>query len=116
MYSLSTLSSLYPRLKRRMKVLPTRSLAYWASWPSKLQISRKIYPEEDFNVQRLTQFALHGYCTSVHTSTGAIPLHPSVYNVKAVLLVEIKVPSTEVPIKDLKKCYRRMSWTVISKG
>jgi len=29
MYSLPTLSSLYPKLKKRMKRLPTKSLTYW---------------------------------------------------------------------------------------
>jgi len=43
--------------------------------------------------------ALHEYGTSVHTSTGAAPLHPSVYNTKAMLPVEVEVPSIGVRLK-----------------
>jgi hypothetical protein len=44
-------------------------------------------------------FTLRDNCTTVHPSTGAIPFHPSVYNIKAMLLGEVKVPSTGGPIK-----------------
>ena len=40
-------------------------------------------------------FALHGYRTSVHTSTGATPFS-LVYGMEAVLLVEIEIPSLRV--------------------
>jgi len=53
LYSLSNLSSLYLRLKKRtMKRFLMRSFAYWYV---------------------MLPVALHGFCTSVHTSTGATP-------------------------------------------
>ena len=42
--------------------------------------------------QGMLPFALHGCCTSVHTSMGANPHHPSVYNMKAVPHVEGQSP------------------------
>jgi len=40
-------------------------------------------------------FALHGYRTSVHTSTGATPFS-LVYRMKVVLLFEVEVPSLRI--------------------
>jgi len=40
-------------------------------------------------------FALHGYHTSVRTSTGATPFS-LVYGMKAVLPVEVEIPSMRV--------------------
>ena len=40
-------------------------------------------------------FALHGYRTSVRTSTGATPFS-LVYGMEAVLLVEVEIPSIRV--------------------
>src|SRR3954468_12214142 len=40
-------------------------------------------------------FALHGYRTSVHTSTGATPFS-LVYGMEAVLPVEVEIPSLRV--------------------
>ena len=40
-------------------------------------------------------FALHGYRTSVHTSTGATPFS-LVYGMNAVLPVEVEIPSLRV--------------------
>ncbi|GAU46722.1 hypothetical protein TSUD_100140 [Trifolium subterraneum] len=40
-------------------------------------------------------FALHGYCTSVRTSTGATPFS-LVYGMEAVLPVEVEIPSMRV--------------------
>jgi len=66
-------------------------------------------PEDD-----ILPFAMHGFCTSVHTSTGATPHHPSLYNVKVEPHMKVRVPSTEVPMKAKFNC--RMSWTATSKG
>jgi hypothetical protein len=43
-------------------------------------------------------FALHGYCTSVHTSTGAT-LFSLVYGMEVVLPVEVEIPSLCVLMK-----------------
>ena len=40
-------------------------------------------------------FALHGYCTSMHTSAGATHL-PLVYGMEVVLPVEVEIPSLRV--------------------
>ncbi|CAI8604819.1 unnamed protein product [Vicia faba] len=40
-------------------------------------------------------FSLHGYRTSVHTSTGATPFY-LVYGMEAVLPVEVEIPSLRV--------------------
>jgi len=40
-------------------------------------------------------FALHGYCTSIHTSTRATPFS-LVYGMEAVLPVEVEIPSMRV--------------------
>ncbi|KEH17616.1 hypothetical protein MTR_0005s0260 [Medicago truncatula] len=91
-----------PRLKKkRMKSSPIGILPTEAFWPSKLQIqiSRKIVQKMTFiykDWHEMLPFALQGYCTSVHTSTGATPLHPSVYTMKVVLPVEVEVPTIGV--------------------
>ncbi|KEH16002.1 hypothetical protein MTR_0389s0030 [Medicago truncatula] len=54
MYSLSTLSSLYPRL---MKKFPMRFLAYWGILNVDAANIKKDCPEEDFHVQRLARDA-----------------------------------------------------------
>ena len=43
-------------------------------------------------------FALHGYCTSIHTSTGATPFS-LVYEMEAVLPFEVEIPSLRVLMK-----------------
>jgi len=43
-------------------------------------------------------YALHDYCTLVHTSTGATPFS-SIYNMEAMLPVEVEVPSIGVLLK-----------------
>jgi len=43
-------------------------------------------------------FALHEYCTLVHTSTGVTPFS-SVYNMEVMLPVEVEVPSIGVMLK-----------------
>ena len=43
-------------------------------------------------------FALHGYRTSVHTSTGATPFS-LVYRMKVVLLFEVEVPSLRILVE-----------------
>ena len=40
-------------------------------------------------------FALCAYCTSVRTSTGAT-LYSLVYDMEAVLLIEVKIPSLRI--------------------
>jgi len=63
MYSLPSLSPLYPKPKKRMKRLPTRSLTYWGIH------SQEDCPEDDIHLQRLAWndiITLHGYCASVH--------------------------------------------------
>ena len=40
-------------------------------------------------------FALHGYRTTVRTSTGATPFS-LVYSMEAVLPIEVQIPSTRV--------------------
>lgn len=106
MYSLSTLSSSYPRLKRRMmKKFPIIYCLLGHLGHRSCKNQERFVQKRTFmykNWHEMLQFALHRFCTSVHPSTGAIRLHPSVYNVKAVFLVKVKVPSTEVPIKDIK--------------
>jgi hypothetical protein len=64
---------------------------------------KKDCPEEDFHVQRLARDAticlagmLYFKCT---LQQGQPPHHPSVYNIKAMLHMEVKVPATEVPMK-----------------
>ncbi|KEH27692.1 transmembrane protein, putative [Medicago truncatula] len=53
MYSLSTLSSLYPRLKKRMmKKLPLIFLAYWGILAVEAANIKRDCPEDDFHVQR----------------------------------------------------------------
>src|ERR1051325_8566122 len=44
-------------------------------------------------------FALHGYRTSVRTSTGATPFY-LVYGMEAVLPVEVEIPSMRVLMED----------------
>jgi len=45
-------------------------------------------------------FSLHGYGTSVHASTGATPpTIPQYTTQKPVPHMEVRVPSTEVPMK-----------------
>ena len=55
-------------------------------------------------------FALHGYHTSVHTSTGATPFS-LVYGMEAVLPVEVEIPSMRVlmdaKLFEAKLCQRR---------
>lgn len=43
-------------------------------------------------------FALHGYITSVHTSTGATP-YSLVYGMEVVLPIEVEIPSLRVIIE-----------------
>jgi len=43
-------------------------------------------------------FALYGYCTSIHTSTGATPFS-LVYGMEAVLPFEVEIPSLRVLMK-----------------
>lgn len=45
--------------------------------------------------RKMTPFALHGYHTSVYTSTGATP-YSLVYGMEAVLPIEVKIPSMRV--------------------
>jgi len=76
MYSLPTLSSLYPKpKKKRMKRFPTRSLAYWGILAVEaVKKNREDCPEEGIHLQRLSwdvTIALHRYRASVHISIGA---------------------------------------------
>ncbi|RDX67766.1 Gypsy retrotransposon integrase-like protein 1, partial [Mucuna pruriens] len=43
-------------------------------------------------------YALHGYCTLIRTSTGETP-YSLVYDIEAVLLVEVKIPSLRVLVE-----------------
>ncbi|AES70133.2 hypothetical protein MTR_3g048420 [Medicago truncatula] len=81
---------------------PMRFLAYWASWLSKLQISRKTVQKRTFMYKdwhEMLPSALQGYCTSCTLQQGQPRHHPSVFNIKAVPHIEVKVLSTEVPMK-----------------
>ena len=40
-------------------------------------------------------FALHGYCTSAHTSIGATP-YSLVYGMEAVLPIKVQIPSLRI--------------------
>lgn len=40
-------------------------------------------------------FSLHGYCTSVHTTTGET-LFSLVYGIDAVLPIEVEIPSLRI--------------------
>jgi hypothetical protein len=55
----------------------------------KMAVAYKDWPE-------MLSSTLHEYCTSVHISTVATPLLPSVYNMEFVLSVEVEVPSIRV--------------------
>ena len=44
---------------------------------------------------KMLPFSLHGYRTSVHTSTGATPFS-LVYGMEVVLRVEVEIPSLRV--------------------
>ena len=44
---------------------------------------------------KLLPFALCAYCTSIRTSTGAIP-YSLVYGMEAVLLAEVEIPSLKI--------------------
>ena len=67
MYSLPTLSSLYPKPKKRVKRFPTRSLAYWGI--SAIEAANKNQedcPKDGSHLQRLAwgatiRFTLHRY-------------------------------------------------------
>ena len=43
----------------------------------------------------MSPFALHGYRTSVHTSTGATPFS-LVYGMEAMLLFDVEIPSLRI--------------------
>ena len=78
LYSLSTLSSLYPRLKkRRMMKFLMRSLAYWGILVIEAASrTSKVFPKDGIQLQRLVRVSTIGLawnCISVHTSTGATP-------------------------------------------
>ena len=100
MYSLPTLSSLYPKPKKRMKRLPTRSLTYWGILAVEAaNKDQEDCQEDDIHLQRLAwddTVTSHGYRVSVHISTGAIPLLFSVHNMEVVLPIEVEVPSIQV--------------------
>jgi len=110
LYSLPTLSSMCPKLKeRRMKRFPMRSLAHWgilaieAANKNIKKIAQKMtFTYKDWH--GMLPFALHEYCTSVHTSTGATPFS-LVYNLEVVLPVEVEVPSMRVLMK------AKLDWT-----
>jgi len=83
MYSLPTLSSLYPKPKKRMKRLPTRSLTYWGILAIKAaNKNQEDCPEDCSHLQRLAQDAT--ICTSwvsyfsTHFNRGNPPLSLSV--------------------------------------
>jgi len=79
MYSLPTLSSSYPKLKKtRMKRLPTRSLAYWGILAVEAaNKNQEDCPEDGSHLQRLAQDAT--ICTSwvwyfsTHFNRGSPP-------------------------------------------
>jgi len=101
MYSLPTLSSLYPKLKKTwMKRFPTRSLTYWCiSAVEATNKNQEDCPEDNIHLRRQAWDDIvtsHGYRATVHISTGAIPLLPSVYNMEVVLPIEVEVPSIGV--------------------
>jgi hypothetical protein len=76
MYSLPTLSSLCPK-KRKIKGLPTRSLAYWGILAVEAaNKNQEDCPGDSFHLQilhRILPSTLHDNCTAVHPSTGATP-------------------------------------------
>jgi len=74
---------------------PMRYIAYWGILVVETTITyQKVVQKMAFKYwQGMLPFALHGCCTSVHTSTGAIPPHnPSVYIMKAVPHMESQSP------------------------
>ena len=100
MYSLPTLSSLYPKPKKRMKRLPTRSLTYWGILAIKAaNKNQEDCPEDCSHLQRLAQDAT--ICTSwvsyfnTHFNRGNPPLSLSI-NMEVVLPVKVEVPSIGV--------------------
>ena len=98
MYSLLTLNSFYPKPKRRIKRPPPRSLTYWSilavEATSKI---KKIVQKMAFNNKDWHEMIPLLYMDVVlQYTTGAIPLIPSVYNMEAVLPMEVEVPSIGV--------------------
>jgi len=94
-YSLPTLSSLCPKLEgEKDEEVPdeiSRLLGHLGRQSQKQKYQEEC-PEKGIHLQRLARdvtIILHG-----HTSTGAAPLHPSVYNMEAV-----EVPSIGVQLK-----------------
>jgi len=101
MYSLPTLGFLYPKLmKRRMVRFPTRPLTYWGILAIEtINKNQEDCPGDGIHLQRLAWndiITLHGYCVSVHISTGAIHLLPTVCNMETVFLVNVEIPSIGV--------------------
>jgi hypothetical protein len=63
LYSLSTLSSLYPKLKKRMKRLLMKSLEYWGILAVEVaNKNQEDCPKDGSRLQRLSQDAI--VCTS----------------------------------------------------
>ncbi|RDY06769.1 hypothetical protein CR513_09195, partial [Mucuna pruriens] len=55
-------------------------------------------------------YALHEYCTSIRTSTGATP-YSLVYGTEAVLPIEVKIPSLRVLVEvELEDAEWIQSW------
>jgi len=80
--------------EKKNESFPMRYIAYWGiSAVEAANTYQKVVQKMTFkDWQGMLPFALHGYCTSVHTSTGANPHHPSVYNMKAVPHMEGQSP------------------------
>jgi len=84
--------------KRRMKRFLTRSLVYWGILAVKVaNKDQEDCSEDGIHLQKLARdviVASHGHHASIHISTGATPLLPSVYNMEVV-----EVPSIGVLLK-----------------
>jgi len=80
--------------EKKNESFPMRYIAYWGILAVETANTyQKVVQKMTFkNWQGMLPFALHGYCTSAHTSTGTIPLFPSVYNMKAVPHLEGQSP------------------------
>ena len=105
MYSLSTSSSLCPRMKkRRMKVSQWDILPTGTFWPSKLQIHiKRLSKKMTFIYKRLARDATICFAWilyfSTHFNRGNTPIIPQYTTWRQCITWKVRVPSTEVPMK-----------------
>jgi hypothetical protein len=101
MYSLPTLSSLCPKLKKGMKRFPTRSLTYWGILAVEAT-NKNIIQKMTFNYKDWYEMLLLPRMDIVlqYTfQTGATPPPSPIYNMEIVLPVEVEVPLIGVLLK-----------------